>query len=136
MPINHENALKAPVARFLRAQGYHTTFEFPVGNRTIDVLAWNDDGYLIAVELKINNWLRGLQQASFYAGWSDEAFLAMPAERARAAQSNPSMFQSTGIGLLTVAKGQCERQIPAQEQQEIHLGQDRIAVLAALEARK
>ena len=75
--------------------------EVPVSYGRTDILyLYENDPYSIAVELKIKDWRRGLQQAFrnlFYAKYS---FLAIQWKRTRLIDL--SVFAKYGIGLIAV----------------------------------
>lgn len=137
MPIVSENSMKAPVAKFLRDAGYATRYERHVGARKIDVLgARGKPCELIAVELKVSKWLQALHQASFYAYWSNRAYVALPSERAKPAIDSQDLFAASGVGLLVVEKGRCSCVIEAPRRVVSRRDSYRQMALAEMEAVK
>lgn len=88
--------------------------EVPVLSRIADLVGVRDDG-LVAVELKLRDWRRALQQAIAYQIAADRSWVAMPLTAACAAYRQRWRFEAEGIGLLAVDdRGAVRAPIPAQ----------------------
>ena len=65
----------------------------------------------VAVELKLRNWRRAIQQALVYQLCSDYVFIAVP--EATAQRIDVEILQEYGIGLLSIADNRCIEELPA-----------------------
>lgn len=65
----------------------------------------------VAVELKLRNWRRALEQALVYQLCSDYVFIAVPATTAK--RIDLQELRSHGIGLLAVSGCKCVEELPA-----------------------
>ena len=65
----------------------------------------------IAVELKLRNWQRALQQALLYQLCSDYVYIAVPESTAR--RVDVEALREHGIGLLSISENRCIEELPA-----------------------
>lgn len=66
---------------------------------------------LIAIEAKLVEWKRALGQARVYAGYADQAYVAMPESAAPALRTK--QFADARVGLLTVERGNLFERVAA-----------------------
>lgn len=107
-----EASLLEPVSRYLRRRGFcRQQPELPFYEYRIDLCAVRRRGKKIAaVELKIDDWRRALQQALIYQLCCDWTWIAMPAENT--GRVDASLLAAHGIGLLAVSSsGRCRELI-------------------------
>lgn len=106
--FSKEAQLTAPVIRFMRNLGYRIiTEELPFYEYRIDIYGFskrNDTTF--AVELKLFDWRRALEQAMIYQLCSDHVYVAMP--ESVALRVRQSEFMTNGVGLIGVqTSGTC-----------------------------
>ncbi len=58
----------------------------------------------IAIEAKLRNWKRALNQAYRYKWFSDKSFVCLPTSTIKPAAKNIDIFKKMGIGLIEVCK--------------------------------
>jgi hypothetical protein len=103
--FRYESELLAPVATFLKRQGYRCQLpELPFYEYRIDVAGY-DPGQdrIVAVELKLKRWRRALQQAYVYQLCADLAYVAMPLRAT--SRVDRDELAKTGVGLIGVEDG-------------------------------
>ena len=82
-------------------QGYLTQQEVPFLLKVADLFCFNEDsGECIAVEVKVRNWRRALEQALVYQMMADQVYIALYIEHAKSVDRN--LLQSKSVGLLTI----------------------------------
>lgn len=98
-----EASLAAPVVRYLRRCGFRfSQQEVPFFEHRVDVYACNRKlKTTVAVELKLNNWKRALQQALLYQLCADLVFVALPSSSAH--KVDRALFEKHGVGLITIS---------------------------------
>ena len=94
-----------PIVDFLIRKIYgepeHTIHEFPVGyGRTDIVYIFEGEPYVVSVELKVNNWKRGVQQALRNLVFSKYSYLALQWKKKR--RIDMDFLRKYGIGLIAV----------------------------------
>ena len=120
--FSKEAQLTAPVVRFMRTLGYRIiTEELPFYEYRIDLYGFskrNDTTF--AVELKLSDWRRALEQAMMYQLCSDHVYVAMP--ETVALRVDQSQFATSGVGLIGVqTSGGCSLLIhPSQHSETRH----------------
>jgi len=72
-----EKNLRKPVRQFFESKNYTVFDEVKLFQRGIDIIA-KRRSTIIAVELKMRNWRRAVQQACLDLRVSDYAFIALP----------------------------------------------------------
>jgi hypothetical protein len=104
-----EAALYPSVARWLTTEGYACWRDVSYLGRWIDLLAEHPDGRTIAVELKVVNWRRALQQARIIQPCAQATFIGIWAPYVHRAQSEAALTEldTAGVGLLSI-NGHCE----------------------------
>lgn len=98
-----ERDLCRPIRRFLGGEGCSRIIrELRFFDRSIDLygVAWGEQPKTIAVELKLRNWQKALQQAALYQLCSDYSYVAMPKKIAHTLEH--ATFSAAGIGILAV----------------------------------
>jgi len=109
--------LVEPVARYLRNRGFRLqTTEVPFYEYSIDTYGYSRrDNLTIAVELKMANWSRAVEQALVYQLCSDLVYIAMPTKKAQ--RVNVAALNRHGLGLIGVDHTRCReliRGLPSQ----------------------
>jgi hypothetical protein len=106
-------ALMLPAVRKYFKQRYeqHTT-ELPFYEHRIDLYGYSaQTDCTVAVELKLKNWRRAVEQALVYQLCSDYVFIAVPAATAKRVDLDE--LRTHGIGLLAVSGRKCVEELPA-----------------------
>lgn len=93
-----EEALREPATRFLRARGLEVHHEVPIGHRIADIVGLGRE--LVAVELKLTDWQRGLRQAMTYQLACPRSYLCLPFPRALRLRYKAYYFEREGVGIL------------------------------------
>jgi hypothetical protein len=115
-----ESQLLEPVAKFAKRRGFRLQVkELPFYEYRIDLYGFSaKDDVTIAIELKLTDWRRALEQAMLYQLCSDLVYIAMPESSAR--RVNQTELENNGIGLISVLKsGACACLLPATEHGEV-----------------
>lgn len=109
-----EGALYRPVARWLAEQGFICWRDVSYLGCWIDLFAERADGETVAVELKVTDWKRGLNQAQIVRPAVNRMLLGVWAPYVHRAQSPTAVeaLEKSGIGLLSI-NGSCEQLRPA-----------------------
>ena len=107
-----ESMLLPAVQAYFRRRYTKTATEVQFYEHRIDMYGYSaKTNRTVAVELKLRNWRRALQQALVYQLCSDYVFIAVPEETAR--RMDLEALRVHGIGLLSVSKSRCVEQLPA-----------------------
>jgi hypothetical protein len=118
---NLERELIDPVKSYLLTRGCsNVVSELRFFDRGIDVYGVCDGRRTLtyAVELKLSDWQRALQQAAVYQLCSDFSYVAMPFDGASCVDLVP--FRECGVGLLVVrADGTVGVMLEAQRSSEV-----------------
>lgn len=118
--FSKESQLLKPVAKFAQQQGFCLQeHELPFYEYRIDLYGFSaHSDSTIAVELKMTDWRRALEQALLYQLCSDYVYIAMP-ERS-AGKVDTAELRSQGIGLISVLEsGDCSCLLPATAHSEV-----------------
>jgi hypothetical protein len=100
------------VKRYFTKAGYSVRGEVPFMSKRIDLVGVSPrTGQVIAVEAKVQDWRRGLQQALTYRLCSDEAFLAISTQYLQ--RVDRLVLAKYGIGLIAV-DGVARVEMPAR----------------------
>ena len=119
--FSKESQLLDPVARFAKRKGFHLqSVELPFYEYRIDLYGFSrKNNATVAIELKLNNWRRALQQTLLYQLCADLVYIAMPESSAR--RVDKSELESNGIGLIAVQdSGACTCMVLAKQHDEVH----------------
>lgn len=97
-----EADLLAPVSRFTRRRGFRFQYaELPFFDYRIDLYGFcRPTGDTVAIELKLKDWRRALDQALIYQLCSDYVYIAIPV--ATALRVDRSELTAHGIGMIAV----------------------------------
>lgn len=74
--------------------------EVPIFSKRIDYVCITKNGEIVAIEAKVRNWQRALQQAIYYRICAHRIFVAIWHEFSH--RINQNLFNEFGIGLLEV----------------------------------
>jgi hypothetical protein len=97
----NEQMLVGPVSRFFSSIGYMPFEEVPVGQKRVDLLMVHRNyPKFIAVELKVKDWRRALQQAIFNQFVGHLSYVAL--WHTFVSRVDRAAFEKYGIGLLRV----------------------------------
>lgn len=110
-----ESELVQPVARFLRRRSFLVQCnETPFFEHRMDVCAYSSRmDRTIAVELKLTDWTRAIEQAIIYQLCADLVYVAMPSTAAK--RVDKRVLSELGIGLLAVAPHSCRVVVAASQ---------------------
>jgi hypothetical protein len=118
--FSRESQLLEPVARFAKRKGFYLqSAELPFYEYRIDLYGFSHKrDATIAVELKLNDWRRALEQTMLYQLCADLVYIAMP-ERS-AMRVDKAELESNGIGLIAVRdSGNCACVLLAKPHDEV-----------------
>jgi hypothetical protein len=73
---------------------------FERGGRVALADAWQTAIRVVALEAKLTRWKTALKQAIAYRTYADEAYVVLPEDRTRPAESKQELFKEAGVGLL------------------------------------
>ncbi|MFQ5837443.1 MAG: hypothetical protein ACE5HJ_01505 [Thermoplasmata archaeon] len=93
-----EKELRRPVEHFLKESGMEVLHEVSINGRIADVVGVSKD--LIAIELKLTDWRRGLRQAMSYQLACDRSYLCLPFHEALRMTYKAHYFEKEGVGVL------------------------------------
>ncbi|SRR6266849_267784 len=119
--FSKESDLLAPVARFVKRRGFCLqTAELPFYEYRIDLYGFSrKNDATVAIELKLSNWKRALEQTMLYQLCADLVYIAMPESSAR--RVDKSELEANGIGLIAVRdSGSCTCVLVAKHHNEVH----------------
>lgn len=94
-----EREMYSPLESFFLQMGFQTFREVPLLTKRIDLVGINHDS-IVAVELKVKNWQRALQQALSYRLCANRVYLAVAKRFVH--RVDCSMCEDFGIGVLGV----------------------------------
>jgi len=120
--FSRESQLLEPVARFAKRKGFGLqSVELPFYKYRIDLYGFSHkNDATVAIELKLKNWKRAVEQTMIYQLCADLVYIAMPEISAR--RVDKSELESNGIGLIGVRdSGTCTCVVLAKRHVEVHL---------------
>jgi hypothetical protein len=118
--FSKESQLLNPVARFVKRRGFHLqSVELPFYEYRIDLYGFSrKSDATVAIELKLNNWRRALEQSMLYQLCADLVYIAMP--ESSAMRVDRSVLECNGIGLIAVRdSGSCACVLLAKPHDEV-----------------
>ena len=102
------------IKTFFEKKGFEVVTEVPMLSKRIDVVCLEKETQdIIAIEAKVQNWKRGLQQASTYRIGSDFAYLAI--QRDFSHRVDEKLLQKMSVGLIVVDQSGVEILFEAPE---------------------
>jgi len=117
----------APVGDLWRRQGARLAYEVPVYERFLDIVAVQEQTRVVAIELKIRDWRKALQQAVVAQLVADEVYIAI--WHRHTTSVDRSLLAKTGVGLISVDGLTAEILVSAQPSQ-ITMADHRNAIMA------
>ena len=113
-----EKTLLNRVEKYFRNKNFHTCTEVPLLNNSIDLVAYKKDfSKIIAVEVKVMDWKRALQQATLYKLCAHQVYVAMWQKFLHRADLDP--LSDLGIGVISV-DGHARRIVKPKNSHIIH----------------
>ena len=97
-----ENDLYPPLVKYFLKKDYSIEVEIPIHRNRIDLIAFNNNNHLIAVELKLKDWKRALRQATYYQLGVDVSYIAMPFYQALKVYRRTGQLEEKGVGLFGI----------------------------------
>ena len=94
-----EKSMIQKVSNYFETRGYQTFTEVPILRKKIDLIAF-DKKSSVAVELKVKDWYRALQQAVIHRVLADYAYVAIWHEYLH--RVNVEQFKQLGVGIIEV----------------------------------
>lgn len=134
MAYRFESELYQPVMRYFKNRSFTSQrVEAEFFDRRIDLYAFSKKlNKSVAVELKLSNWKKALNQALIYQLCSDYVYLAMPSKSMNSVEIN--RIKSYGVGIIAVYNsGFCKRILPAKRSK--HVKKDYLSDIVRLEWR-
>lgn len=109
-----ESALYRAAARDLAHSGYTCWRDVSFLGSWIDLYAKREDGSTIAIELKVTDWSRALQQATRIRNAANEVFIGIWAPYVHRAltDSAQARLEALGLGVLSI-NGHADVKLPA-----------------------
>ena len=114
--MSSEKAMYAPLESYFHSRGFQTFREVPLLTRRIDLLGVNHSD-IAAVELKVKNWQKALQQALSYRLCANKVYVAVSKEFVH--RVDTELFRHYGIGILSV-DGDVRPVLEASDSKIIH----------------
>ena len=112
MTPKSESLMLPVVCAYFRRQYEQCEQELPFYEHRIDLYGYSPEtDRTVAVELKLRNWRRAIEQALVYQLCSDYVFIAVPATTAK--RVDIKELRSHGIGLIAVFEDKCIEELPA-----------------------
>lgn len=112
-----EEGMYPMIEREYSGDGYIRCREVPLITKKIDLVVFEiSSSEIIAIEVKVSNWKRALQQALYYRLCADRTFVALWHEYIH--RIKPELFKEKGIGLLEV-NGEIIHKIDARRSHSI-----------------
>jgi hypothetical protein len=93
-----ERKLVRNIVRYLTKKGYRTAVEVPFLSRSIDIVYRTRTGEIVAIEVKMTDWKRALNQAKYCLLGASRVYICLP-ERTLM-ENTRSKIRSMGIGLI------------------------------------
>jgi hypothetical protein len=115
-----ESELLEPVSEFAKRQGYRLQrSELPFYEYRIDLYGFSRrTNSTLAVELKLNDWRRALEQATLYQLCADLVYIAMP--ETSTSRVDITELRKNRIGLISVrGSGKCTYILAATTHPEV-----------------
>lgn len=107
------------IKTFFEQEGFRVITEVPMLSKRIDVVCLEKETQqIIAIEAKLQNWKRGLQQASTYRIGSDSVYLAIL--RNFSHRVNKRLLRKMSVGLIVVDQRGVEILFEAPEHTIVH----------------
>ena len=109
------------VEKSFRKRGFIVTDEVPMLSKRIDILCMDPDtNEIIAVEAKLQKWIRALQQALTYRLCSDFVYIAIHHDFSHRVKRE--LLQKHGVGLIVVNHDDIEITLKALPSKVTHQG--------------
>jgi hypothetical protein len=115
-----ESQLLKPVALYARREGFRLQMEeLPFYEYRIDLYGFSrSKNSTIAIELKLHDWRRALEQAMLYQLCADLVYIALPLGPAKRVDLDE--LRERGVGLFAVTDtGMCSCVLPAAQHVEL-----------------
>lgn len=87
------------VQNYLRNKGVEVVTEVPFMQQSID-LVYLENNTLIAIEFKINNWKRAIEQASSHLLGTNEVYICIPKPKKGIPEKLLEAMKKTDVGLF------------------------------------
>jgi hypothetical protein len=101
-PFNLEEELTKPVAEYFKNRGYRIFYEIRIGFCREDLVAFKKEK-VVAVELKLDDWKKAIQQAKNYQISADYVYIAIPLIKSfNILRKADHILKKENIGLLIV----------------------------------
>lgn len=112
MTPNRESLMLPAVQAYVKQRYAQQAVEVPFYEHRIDLYGYSAERHsTVAVELKLRDWRRAVEQALVYQLCSDYVFIAVPEKTAQRIDRNE--LETYGIGLLVVSECRCVEAVPA-----------------------
>ena len=118
--FSKESELLEPVAKFAKRKGFRLqSFELPFYEYRIDLYGFSQkNDSTVAIELKLNDWRRALEQSLLYQLCADLVYIAMPETSVE--RVSIDLLRRNGVGLIAVrVSGACFCVLHAETHKEV-----------------
>jgi len=112
-----ERDLYPPILLYLRENGFNYYEEVKFLTRQIDIIG-KKEKKIIAIEIKVSNWQRALQQALTCRLCADESYIAISEKYSHRVKLE--LLKEYGIGLIIVKENEMEIVQKAKKSKIIH----------------
>ena len=113
-----ENTLSNRVEKYFRNKKFRTCKEVPLLSNSIDMVAYKSDfSQIIAIEVKVKDWRRALQQATLYKLCANQVYIALWQKFLH--RVNFEDLKELGIGVISV-DGYARRIVEPKNSRIIH----------------
>ena len=120
MTLKSESSMLPAVLAYIEVQFEQCRPELPFYEHRIDLYGYSPKtDCTVAVELKLRNWRRAIEQALVYQLCSDYVFIAVPETTAK--RVDLEQLRRYGIGLLAISEDKCIEELPAVHSQVLNL---------------
>ena len=100
--MEFEEDLRPHVNSWIKSLGLEPLNEYRICWRIPDVVGVRKGRIEVAVEMKMSDWRRALQQASAYTMFSVRSYVAMPSRKQGVILRRIREFRGSGIGVLII----------------------------------
>lgn len=103
MGFNYEHELVLPIHSYFASKAEFVFYEVSIGFCRADMVIFQKNDVIIAIELKLADWKKALIQAQNYQLATDFVYMAFPSSKCELVLKRAeSQLRKKGIGLLSI----------------------------------